>query len=73
MDELDEKIHANVFGKVTVVGKDAEVVLEESYFEKMAPDVQRFTLEQVRDIWFTKCYGKSITFKTWNGSIVAKF
>jgi hypothetical protein len=58
---------------VTSNGSDAQVVLEEAFFVKMESEAQRSLIENVRDLWFTKCYGKTITFKTWNGSVIAKF
>jgi hypothetical protein len=72
-DDLDSKLNANIFGKVTSSGTDAQVVLEEAFFGKMESEAQRALIENVRDIWFTKCYGKTITFKTWNGTVIAKF
>jgi DNA-directed RNA polymerase subunit M/transcription elongation factor TFIIS len=72
-DDLDKNLDANIFGKVTSNGSDAQVVLEEAFFVKMESEAQRSLIENVRDLWFTKCYGKTITFKTWNGSVIAKF
>jgi hypothetical protein len=73
VDDIDQKLNANIFGDVTVTGKHAFVVVEASFFVKMAPDAQRLALEGIRDQWFSKCYGTNITFKTWNGTVVAYF
>ena len=72
VDEVDEKIKANVFGKVTCEGDHLYVVLEKDYFTRLDESTKRLATTSVRDQWVKKCYGKRVTFKRWNGEIVAE-
>jgi predicted RNA-binding Zn-ribbon protein involved in translation (DUF1610 family) len=73
VDEIDERLKTNVFGRVTRKGDHLFVVLQNDYFEKMDERTQRFALESIRDQWIkSACYGKKVTFTRWDGSVVAE-
>jgi hypothetical protein len=73
VDDMDRHMKTDVYGQVTQKGSHAFVVLESDFFTRMDPKTQRFAIESVRDRWFHDCNGKNITFKTWNGTVVADF
>lgn len=73
VDEVDQRLNANIFGKVTTSGRSAKVIVESDYFAKLDAKSQRFAIETIAEQWKTKCYGKDIKFTSWNGQVVAEF
>ncbi|WP_146441056.1 hypothetical protein [Crateriforma conspicua] len=72
VDELDDRLSADIFGTVTCKGKHAFVVLEADYFVRLDPKAKRELLTRLRDEWVNRCFGNKVTFKTWDGKIVAE-
>lgn len=72
VDEVDGNLKANIFGEVTCKGSHAYVVLESDYFNRLDEAAKRLTLTSVRDQWVTRCHGTNLTFKKWDGTVVAE-
>lgn len=73
VDDVDQKLGANIFGTVSTSGRSAKIIIESEYFTRLEPDAQRLALETVAKAWKEQCYGKEIKFTTWNGKLVAEF
>ncbi|WP_146414015.1 hypothetical protein [Crateriforma conspicua] len=72
MDDINKNLSANIFGDVACDGLHAYVVVELEYFTRLDTDSRRLILTTIRDEWRDEFDGERITFKTWDGSIIAE-
>lgn len=72
LDDVDANLGKNIFGKAVMNGRDLVVTVEDDYFD-MDEKTKRFALTKVHDLWVRECFGKTSTFKKWDGKVVAEF
>lgn len=71
--KTDDFIPGQAFGNVNIIGKNAEVTLQETFFTALGPNEERQNIVSIRNYWFDSCQGKEIKFVRANGTVADQY